>query len=1089
MIQSLPVIMSPTIPSWTAPPRSTTGGKQPGKVPTVSLNLGASSDDSSGSGDDSDSDSSDVGSENATMSEVDMSRSRNQIGRKTARRRNSKTESIGGKRPAGPTAGKTLPDSIRQPGMDSHARKTSTAQYCNLMTSGQVTELPRRYKGMVLSSSPVVVKINIPAYLLPTLAAATQAAERTRASQSSKSFSRGGYKGDSSDDDRAMDVDAPSGAEKEKSHDSSRPTLKDVQGRSSRLQEIPLSPPRTKSLSKRGRSYSSNESESDDRKKPKGSTKELKEKSSFDITHSDKKRLLDKSAALNTDTKRGQTSTTSSRARSDTAEEKSYRTDRGDEKRGSETSIRGKSSQSLSPVLDRNKGKNRRPSYHSADEASDDSRKDRRRSKDTKQNNDHTETGRSRLESKDVTSRAENGQGRKRDISRDRVSDVPDARRKVKEENAKESKEKTTNIEKPTSSSASKDRRLSKDEDVSVSSRAGPKNEPKSDRTGSAAAPGSPGRRSARDAPKETKSRGEKESRDAAAPSGQRSTNSTKDRARGRSRTPSRTRSRSRSPRRYDRNRSPSRNDARDGKSNRDRREYDDDRSSRRKRDGSRDRNDRSGRGRSRDRFGRDRSRDKSTDRNRDRSPARGTSRERSRDRKRARSRSRERGDGRKETDRRARETSATPSSSNAAASRPETRTDARPDSRPDTKSQPPHQDSTKNASGRRDSESKHGASTTTSNPPRPPPPTIKEEPPVQPPPPTTAPPDTISRSGVTGVVKETIVKRVSIEDYQRKKTNLAATDKVDTPKAASDSPALANAVVATGKPPIIAKESTQKPVNTEQKSSSTSSSKLSSETAKKIADYHNTFNMRRAAGITFKHNADDTLKNQSNAKLGAIQYFLSAIEFIAAFHANDKYHNLLNPGRQDVAVKASINSWDTMRQFIHALTNQCHSNRLAGLDGVSALMEVLVYYKVYSYHIMNLRKEMLKSGQFKSKGAPKDENGVAPMVSIPQEMANRMLQNVEDWAHIQKRMDDCRQWLTPDIAQKQFPQTFEKWCIHPDQIGQQQHHPFDGFVSGTNIQKIHWPLGMHLHLHELMAFVESALEEYQKRNGLEHTK
>lgn len=72
--------MSPTIPSWTAPPRSTTGGKQPGKVPTVSLNLGASSDDSSGSGEDSDSGSSDAGSENATMSEVDMSRSRKQIG-------------------------------------------------------------------------------------------------------------------------------------------------------------------------------------------------------------------------------------------------------------------------------------------------------------------------------------------------------------------------------------------------------------------------------------------------------------------------------------------------------------------------------------------------------------------------------------------------------------------------------------------------------------------------------------------------------------------------------------------------------------------------------------------------------------------------------------------------------------------------------------------------------------------------------------------------------------------------------------------------------------------------------------------------
>ncbi|KAG0276610.1 hypothetical protein BGZ95_007305 [Linnemannia exigua] len=1090
MIQSLPVIMSPTIPSWPAPLRSTTGGKQPGKVPTVSLNLGASSDDSSGSGDDSDSGSSDVGSENAAMSEVDMSRSRKQIGRKTARRRNSKTESIGGKRPAGSSAGKTIPDSIRQPGMDSRARKTSAAQYCSLLTSAQVAELPRRQAGMVLSSAPVVVKINIPAHLLPALTASTQAAERTRASHASKSLSRGGYRRDSSDDDHAMDIDAPSGA----SQETSRPTLKDVQGRSSRLQDAPSSPHRPKTLSKRGRSYSSDESVSDDRKKPKGSTKELKEKSSFDILHSDKKRSSDKLATLNTDTKRGLSSTTSSRVRSDTAEEKNYRTDRGDEKRSTEATTRGKSSQSLSPVLERNKDKNRRLPYHSADEgASDDSRKDKRRSKDGKQNNDHTETSRSRLESKDkdTNSRSETAnQSRKRDTSRDRPSETPDVRRNTKEENARESKEKTIALEKPSFTNASKDRRTSKDEDVPVSSRTGPKSEPKTERTGSAAAPGSPGRRSARDQPKETKLRGEKDTRDNTASSVQRSTIGAKDRTRGRSRTPSRTRSRSRSPRRYDRNRSPTRNDTRDGKSNRDRREYDDDRSSRRKRDGSRDRNDRSGRGRSRDRFGRDRSRDKSTDRNRDRSPARGTSRERSRDRKRARSRSRDRGDGRKETDRRARETSATPSGSNTATSRADTRTDTRTDARPDSKSQPPSQDSAKGGLSRRDSESKHGASTAILNPPRPPPPTIKEEPLVQPPPPTTAPPDSIPRSsGVTGVVKETIVKRVSIEDYQRKKTTLAATDKVDTPKAASDSPALANAVVSTGKPPIVAKESSQKLATMDQKPPSSTSSKPSSETAKKIADYHNTFNVRRAAGITYKHNADSTLKNQSNAKLGAIQYFLSAIEFIAAFHANDKYHSLLNPGRPDVAVKASINSWDTMRQFIHALSNQCHSNRLTGLDGVSALMEVLVYYKVYSYQTMNLRKDMLKSGQFKPKVPVKEEGGAAPTVAISPDMASRMLQNVEDWAHIQKRMDDCRQWLTPDIAQKQFPQTFEKWCIHPDRIGGQGQPPMDGFVAGTSIPRIHWPLGMHLHLHELMAFVESALEEYQKRNGLEHTR
>ncbi len=147
--------------------------------------------------------------------------------------------------------------------------------------------------------------------------------------------------------------------------------------------------------------------------------------------------------------------------------------------------------------------------------------------------------------------------------------------------------------------------------------------------------------------------------------------------------------------------------------------------------------------------------------------------------------------------------------------------------------------------------------------------------------------------------------------------------------------------------------------------------------------------------------------------------------------------------------------------------------------------MEVLVYYKCYNFNIMALRKDMLKSEQFKNKpplGASKDDT-----VAISQEMAGRMLQNVEDWAHIQKRLEDCRQWLTSDIAREQFPDTFRRWCIHPDQIGQAG-PSFDRFVPGTAIQKIHWPLGMHLHLSELMGFVESALDEFQKRNGLDHT-
>lgn len=131
--------------------------------------------------------------------------------------------------------------------------------------------------------------------------------------------------------------------------------------------------------------------------------------------------------------------------------------------------------------------------------------------------------------------------------------------------------------------------------------------------------------------------------------------------------------------------------------------------------------------------------------------------------------------------------------------------------------------------------------------------------------------------------------------------------------------------------------------------------------------------------------------------------------------------------------------------------------------------------------------KEMVKSGLIKGKGSTtKDENGAPPTtVPIPQEMASRMLQNLEDWAHIQKRLDESRNWLTPDIARKAFPETFRKWCIHPDQIGQAG-QSFDRLVPNTTIQKIHWPLGTHLHLNELMGFVESALNEFQKRSGID---
>lgn len=53
MIQGLPHIMSPTIPPWPGPTRSSTGGKQPGKLPKAPFSLDATSDESSDSGSDS----------------------------------------------------------------------------------------------------------------------------------------------------------------------------------------------------------------------------------------------------------------------------------------------------------------------------------------------------------------------------------------------------------------------------------------------------------------------------------------------------------------------------------------------------------------------------------------------------------------------------------------------------------------------------------------------------------------------------------------------------------------------------------------------------------------------------------------------------------------------------------------------------------------------------------------------------------------------------------------------------------------------------------------------------------------------------
>ncbi|KAF9556673.1 hypothetical protein BGW38_009180, partial [Lunasporangiospora selenospora] len=250
--------------------------------------------------------------------------------------------------------------------------------------------------------------------------------------------------------------------------------------------------------------------------------------------------------------------------------------------------------------------------------------------------------------------------------------------------------------------------------------------------------------------------------------------------------------------------------------------------------------------------------------------------------------------------------------------------------------------DSTKLGLGRRESESKHGSSSTapitSSSAARRPSQAIKEETPAQ-----------ESTSASLGVNSSTpaIGKRVSIEDYQRER--MSATDKVETPKMNVESPALmpSSAGVMLGKSSSSSSSGSSRDSGAKGSSSldpkastgtsslSSSSSKSSSETSKKISDYYQTFKLRRAEGIAFKHNADDVFKVQNNPRHGAILYFLSAIEFIAGFHANDKYLSLSNQGRPDLFMKESISLWETMRQFICSLTTQCHSNQLAGLDGL----------------------------------------------------------------------------------------------------------------------------------------------------------
>lgn len=992
----------------------------------------SSDDDSSDSG--SDSDASGNESDDHPMSEVEFDpRDRKSIGRKTAE--------LSGVTDRANGAGSPL----------SHARKSYSDNGVSLLTSEQVDALPSRRRGMVLSKNPVVVKITIP---------------RTHR-QALKSI--GHAQTDGSTPSNLAKHRLPNSSDSE---DRKKPKPKS-KGKN-------LLPESTAIPWKRQPDDSDDDSDERKRSKPKAKAR----RSSAD---SDSER---DAKPLSSETSKGQAKNTEVRKVA--------------QRRGSvdRAHTRPNESKSLSPVVDRNRDRDRDrngdrdkwKSYHSADEGEieESSRshqsfrvKEKEKDKEAKaktESKDRSELSSSKeshknesasrkdryARSEPVESKAESGHGRERSdsiISKDTRDRVDPSQSRKDRDTKEELKDKNSRAEKPSLSSVTKDRK----EDDSNRTAGSSKTDRSSTHGTTTAAPSSPSRRPSRDDAKDSgKSRGDKDSRDDrtttsnkdARSSTSTSTGATKDRTRGRSRT----RSRSRSPRgRYDRKRSPSSRDARDSKATRDRREYDDDRSSsRRKKDGrqrdhSRDRNDRSSRGRSRDRsrdrFGRDRSRDRSADRGN------------SRDRKRARSRSRER--------RTNRDTHSPPPS----ARQDSHRSDSKQESRPGL--------------GRRESESHHGSSVSSASAARRPSQavssSIKEEPSSTS---ATAAASSSSTAEVpsstsvtTTLASASAIKRVSIEDYQRKRGIIE--NKVETPKAAVDSPALASTTALAGKVSSASNDSKDQPSSSsssqrEQKSSS-SQSKLSPEVAKKAADYYNTFRLLRAEGTTHKHNADKTLKTQNNPRLGAVQYFLGAIDFIAAFQANDKYLALSNPGQPDVAMKESVHSWETMRQFIFALTNQCHQNHLTGLDGLSALVEVLVYYKVYSCHATLLRKEMLRSGQFKTKVSKEDiANGAT--VAVSADLASRMMQNMEDWSHIQKRTEDVRQWLQPEIARAQFPETFARWLVHPDQVAA---GTAGGHVPGTNTAKIQWPLGTHLSLHTLMDMVVEAVEEFCKRHGL----
>ncbi|KAG0303279.1 hypothetical protein BGZ98_006816 [Dissophora globulifera] len=560
-----------------------------------------------------------------------------------------------------------------------------------------------------------------------------------------------------------------------------------------------------------------------------------------------------------------------------------------------------------------------------------------------------------------------------------------------------------------------------------------------------------------------------------------------KQRTRGYSRSRSRSHSRSRSPKRsYDRI------DGLGSRSGRDRRSHDDDRGfskSKRKHDPERGHYDKSTKGR------RDRSRSRSTDLI--------NSRERSRDRKRkqSRSRSRERSSRKRDNEWRAGALSSAVFDNN---------TKIIVDSQ-----QPPL--GSKQASERWKLEGNRGATSgmdVDASPPLPLADSRQQRNII----PKALSIDSLDNAGTASAP----TKKFSSEDQLQKRLD----SNVNTPKAAADSPALSSA-----RSNIVGRP-TDNPAEATRRMSVVSSEPVSGGHTK----YYREYRRYHALAVSLKRKADEITRIQHNPRLGAIVYFLSGNAFLRAFHLNDRHFEVLHANRPDLVQKESMKCWSSMRQFSTALSVQCR-DKFQGLDGVSYLLEALVYFKCHMYSSYRLRQDLQAIEQFRNPQLPKEsapskdsvpskeyapsmvppsskESSLSkdpvllkesattdPAVTITTELASRLLQNAEDWANLSTKLVDCEVALTPDVARDQFPETFKKWCIHPDDIGRSP----KGFstvveqkrkvVDELSVQeekvrkypKIQWPLGTYMSLGNLMDFAEEALQEYQARNGLEY--